>query len=92
VAKYSSRYWKNNLSKWDEYYSAMSCGPNSLGKLSPVERSVLQADSKGALAGALAGVASVPGAFATALVGGGMASCIAGVCHGFKITHITDWL
>lgn len=93
IAKYSSQYWDKNFAEWSAYYSVMPCSPKYQAKLSPTEKKVLQADAKGAIGGAIAGIAGGPAtAVAGALVNGGWSSCVSAVCIGFGIDHITDWL
>jgi hypothetical protein len=95
VAKYSSQYWDKHMDEWNNYFSAMPCSPKHQTKLSPTEKKVLQADASGAISGAISGIGVPPpvaSSIAGALVYGGFSSCITGVCIGFGIDHITDWL
>lgn len=95
IAKYSCEYWNKHLVDWVTFYSGMPCSPNFQAKMSPTEKKILQADTAGAISGAIGGIAIPPpiaGSVAGALVQGGWASCVSGICIGFKIDRITDWL
>ncbi|HOV43970.1 MAG: hypothetical protein IPO46_06450 [Chitinophagaceae bacterium] len=95
IAKYSSQYWDSHMDEWVSYYSVMLCSPKYQTKLSPTEKKILQSDASGAISGAISGIGVPPpiaGSIAGALVSGGFSSCITGVCIGFGIDHITDWL
>lgn len=96
IAKYSAQYWSDNFDNWKTYFGELECNPANQSKLSPKEKTILQADARGAIRGGIAGAvgggpAAPLSAFLGALLGGGMSSCIMGVSVGFGISHITSW-
>lgn len=91
LSKNSALYWNSNKNKWFTYFNG-NCGRPATClscKLSPTEKAVLQADSKGAIAGAIGSAPGGPMIFAGALVGGGVMSCVKAIRIG---THSDGWL